>query len=40
MMEHPLSSKAEELFAKNWANVKGEDISYMNYSIKETEIAE
>jgi len=40
MMEHPLSSKAEELFTKNWANVKGEDISYMNYSIKETEIAE
>jgi transaldolase len=40
MMEHPLSSRAEELFAKNWANVKGEDIRYMNYSIKETEIAE
>jgi transaldolase len=39
MMEHPLSGRAEELFARNWANVKGEDISYMNYSIKETEIA-
>ena len=29
MMQHPLSSKAEELFAKNWANVKGEDAGYL-----------
>lgn len=29
MMLHPLSTKAEKLFSKNWANVKGEDISYI-----------
>jgi len=34
MMEHPLSSKAEELFAKNWASVKGEDISYLEHALK------
>jgi transaldolase len=28
MMEHPLSTKAELLFAKNWVNVLGEDVSY------------
>ena len=30
MMEHPLSTRAEELFAKNWNNVKGEDTSWLN----------
>lgn len=29
MMEHPLSTKAEKLFAKNWNNVKGENTSYL-----------
>ena len=30
MMYHPLSEKAEKLFSKNWAKVKGEDVSYIN----------
>ncbi len=30
MMQHPLSDKAEKLFSKNWGNVKGEDVSYIN----------
>lgn len=34
MMEHPLSQKAELLFAKNWANVKGEDVSYLHQAMK------
>lgn len=34
MMEHPLSKNAEELFAKNWATVKGEDISYLAHALK------
>lgn len=29
VMEHPLSKKAEILFAKNWAKIKGEDSSYL-----------
>ena len=29
MMEHPLSTLAEQLFAKNWSNVKGEDASWV-----------
>ena len=29
MMQHPLTTKAELLFAKNWARVKGEDVSYL-----------
>jgi transaldolase len=33
MMEHPLSQKAELLFAKNWARVKGEDISYLDHAL-------
>jgi len=33
MMEHPLSEKAELLFAKNWARVKGEDISYLSHAL-------
>ena len=34
MMEHPLSQKAELLFAKNWARVKGEDISYLDHALR------
>lgn len=30
MMHHSLSEKAEKLFSRNWAKVKGEDISYIN----------
>jgi transaldolase len=30
MMYHPLSERAETLFAKNWANVKGEDVGYLD----------
>ncbi len=40
MMGHVLTSKAEALFAKNWANVKGEDVSYMADKIKMEGIAE
>ncbi len=40
MMTHPLSTKAELLFAKNWANVKGEDISYLESALKLEGIAE
>lgn len=29
MMHHPLSEKAEQLFARNWANVKGENVDYI-----------
>lgn len=29
MMGHLLSSPAEALFARNWANVKGEDVAYL-----------
>jgi transaldolase len=34
MMEHPLSQKAELLFAKNWARVRGEDISYLDHALE------
>lgn len=40
MMEHPLSRKAEILFAKNWANVKGEDVSYLHQAMKMEGLAE
>lgn len=30
MMYHPLSEKAEKLFSRNWAKVKGEDMSYIS----------
>lgn len=40
MMGHVLTSKAEALFAKNWANVKGEDVSYMADKMKMEGIAE
>ncbi|MFI4913133.1 MAG: transaldolase family protein [Sedimentisphaeraceae bacterium JB056] len=32
MMQHPLSKNAETLFAKNWANIVGEDVSYIDQS--------
>jgi len=34
MMFHILSERAEALFAKNWANVKGEDVEYLQDVIK------
>ena len=34
MMEHPLSRRAEVLFARNWANVKGEDVGYLSSALK------
>jgi transaldolase len=40
MMEHPLSQKAELLFASNWAKVKGEDISYLKHALQSEGIAE
>ncbi len=40
MMSHPLSRKAELLFAKNWANVKGEDVGYLKEYMKMEGIAE
>jgi transaldolase len=40
MMEHPLSRRAEVLFAKNWANVKGEDIRYLREAMQVEGIAE
>ena len=40
MMGHVLTTRAEALFAKNWANVKGEDMSYMKDKIKLEGIAE
>jgi len=40
MMFHILSERAEALFAKNWDNVKGEDISYMKDVMKLKGIAE
>ena len=40
MMQHPLSSKAEALFAKNWQNVKDEDVSYLKHSMQIQGVAE
>ena len=40
MMYHPLSAKAEILFAKNWANVKDEDVSYIKNAMKAEGVAE
>lgn len=40
MMTHVLTEKAEILFAKNWANVKGEDMSYMGNAVKLDGVAE
>ena len=40
MMSHVLTTKAEALFSQNWANVKGEDVSYMKERIKLSGLAE
>lgn len=40
MMEHPLSTKAELLFAKNWKRVKGEDVSYLSHALSMEGVAE
>jgi TalC/MipB family fructose-6-phosphate aldolase len=40
MMGHVLTDKAEALFARNWANVKGEDVSYMADRINLKGVAE
>ena len=40
MMAHPLSDKAELLFAKNWKNVKGEDMEYLAHAMQMEGIAE
>ena len=40
MMSHILTTRAEALFAKNWANVKGEDIGYMRDKLKMEGVAE
>ncbi len=34
MFSHPLSDRAELLFAKNWLNVKGENIDYMKDALE------
>jgi transaldolase len=40
MMEHPMSRRAEALFAKNWANVKGEDVDWIGDVMRAEGIAE
>jgi len=40
MMNHALTDKAEALFAKNWLNVKGEDVSYLKDKMKQEGVAE
>jgi len=40
MMTHTLSDRAELLFARNWKNVKGEDVSYLSHAIQMEGIAE
>ena len=40
MMGHPLSSRAEALFAKNWARVKGEDVAYLQHASTQDGLAE
>lgn len=40
MMYHILSERAEALFAKNWANVKGEDVQYLKGALGMQGIAE
>jgi transaldolase len=34
MMQHPLSRRAEALFARNWKSVKGEDVSYLKEAME------
>jgi len=40
MMTHVLTEKAELLFGKNWKNVKGEDVSYLEGMMNVTGVAE
>lgn len=40
MMQHPLSAKAELLFAKNWKRVKGEDVAYLSHAMQMEGVAE
>jgi transaldolase len=40
MMSHPLTSKAEILFGKNWSRVKGEDVLYLGDFSKTDGLAE
>ena len=40
MMEHVLTKNAEVLFARNWANVKGEDVSYLKADTTTIGVAE
>lgn len=40
MMSHPLSDRTELLFAKNWANVKGEDVGYLQHAMQLEEVVE
>ena len=40
MMTHVLTERADALFAKNWATVKGEDMTYMQKQLEMQGIAE
>jgi TalC/MipB family fructose-6-phosphate aldolase len=40
MMSHPLTTRAEELFARNWANVKGEEVGYLRGFMNSEGVAE
>ena len=40
MMFHQESERTELLFAKNWANVKGEDIGYLQHALEMEEVVE
>jgi hypothetical protein len=40
MMHHVLTEKAEDLFAKNWANVKGENVLYLKDKMHLSGVAE
>lgn len=40
MMTHPLSDRAELLFGRNWANVKGENVGYLADGMRLEGIAE
>ena len=40
MMGHVLTTRAEALFAKNWANVKGEDVGYLAHLMEQEGVAE
>jgi len=40
MMTHPLSQKAEVLFGRNWARVKGENVDYLKSAAETYGLAE